>query len=612
MSWVELGLRDQNLRTLSDSIVPHKFIASWLPHVTTWLAKMASPETGPATGEISPDLNKLLKDISSELSPEELKNAVSSIKSTFKGKFENQQEQDLYSCLHLFADQGVLSEDNLTVLESFLTQKTSKKETIQEKIKRFKTIRQREVGKTKEELTGRERDLDNVLKKLTTGRSSVVNLYGTSGVGKTTLALESLSKWPGRKFKVDLREVNEMESVHFHVLNALTVSEQTVLSYEATPVIGQMQQLMQDGQSDILLLLDNIDQFAGGEGEAATFLNANFVTLLRRLSRVQGNSKLKMLMTSRTTFRHGGSLDVDDYEVKALDNAVSRALLKTLGDRSLGDDQSREKLLQMCQGNPLFLNGVAAILRQRIADDRKLLENIEQETVTAVPETRLPSAEKVTQEREIFDYKEEGIDKEQENLLRKMFFFLPSKTLKESAVSMSLFCRPFSAQAAATILNVQEEEAVIRLEGLRNSKVVSVDPMAKVLSYDIHPLTRRFLKSIGNSNIFLKVYQKARDNFCNLFMSEVKDISGLLDKDYIEAFNRFDLDKPNFELALNISLKSDRLLIPEEHHESVMICYLFEAMLNEKQRRSIFNSWAEKAKEDGKEGKKIFLIQLFV
>ncbi|KAJ7388343.1 hypothetical protein OS493_038283 [Desmophyllum pertusum] len=113
---------------------------------------------------------------------------------------------------------------------------------------------------------------------------------------------------------------------------------------------------------------------------------------------------------------------------------------------------------------------------------------------------------------------------------------------------------------------------------------------------------RKFLRSIGTSKAYIKVYQKARDRFCNLFISQIKDISALLDKDYIGAFNRFDLDKSNFELALNISLKSDYLLIPTEHHESIMICYLFEAMLNEKQRRAIFNSWAEKAEEDGKKG----------
>ena len=83
----------------------------------------------------------------------------------------------------------------------------------------------------------------------------------------------------------------------------------------------------------------------------------------------------------------------------------------------------------------------------------------------------------------------------------------------------------------------------------------------------------------------------------------MKDLSALLDKDYIQAFNRFDLNKPNFELALNISLKSDHLLIPEEHHEIIMICYLFDSMLDEQQKRSIFNSWAEKMEDDGKKGR---------
>ena len=575
-------------------------------HVTTLLVKMASLETVSATGEISPNFDKLLKDVSSELSPGELRRAVFSIKSNFKGKFEDQKEQDLYSCLHIFANQGLVTEDNLTLLERFVTPKTSKKETIQEKIQGFKTVHQREA-RTKEELTGRDNDLKQVMTKLTTGRSNVVNLYGSSGVGKTRLAIETFSKWPGKNFKVDFRGINEMKSVHFHVLNALTVSEQTVLVYEANPVIARMEQLKRDSQSDILLLLDNVDQFSGGDGEASADLNANFVTFLGRLlgSKTDGGkSNLKILLTSRTTLTHGVTLDVDNYEVKALDNAFSSSLLQTLGNRSLEENQ-RERLVEICNGNPLILNGMAAILRQKIADDKKILETLQQETVTESSETRLPPAQKVspvTREREIFDHKKEGIDKEQENCLRKMFFFLPSKRLKESSVSVSLFCRSFSAEAAATILGVDPTEAVIQLEGLRNSKVVSVDPEAKVLSYDIHPLMRKFLRSIGNSNVFFKVYQKARDQFCNLFMSNIKEISASLDKNYIDAFNRFDLDKPNFELALNISLKSDHLLIPEEHHESIMICYLFEAMLDDKQKRAIFESWAEKAEDDGKKG----------
>ena len=567
---------------------------------------MASLKTVSTSGEISWNLDKLFKDVSSELSPNELKKAVSVIKSNLKGKFEDQEEQDLYSCLCLFANQGLVSENNLTLLE-FLTPKANKKERIQEKIQRFKSIHQRDT-KTEEKLAGRVNDLEEIMTKLTTGSSSVVNLYGSSGVGKTTLAIETFSKWPGMKFKVDFRGINEMKSVHFQVLNVLMGSKQTVLVYEANPVIGQMEQMKRDSQSDILLLLDNVDQFAGGNGDAASDLNAKFVTFLRRLlgPKTDGEkSNLKILLTSRTRLCHGDTLSVDNCEVKALNDAFSRSLLETTGNRSLEEDQ-REKLVQMCHGIPLILNGMAAILRQTNAYDKKLLETTEQEILSGPSETGSPLSPKATQvkqEREIFDHQKEGIDKDQENCLRKMFFFLPSERLKESAVCVSLFCRSFSAEAAATILGVDRSEAVILLEGLRNSKVVSIDPVAKILSYDIHPLMRKFLRHIGNSKHFIKVYQKARDRFSDFFVSQMKDLSALLDKDYVNAFSSFDLNKPNFELALNISLESDHLLIPEEHHEIIMICYLFEAMLDEKQTRIIFNSWAEKAEDDGKEGK---------
>ena len=257
-----------------------------------------------------------------------------------------------------------------------------------------------------------------------------------------------------------------------------------------------------------MLLLDNVDKFAGGDDEASISLNANFVMFLQGLLSLKdypGKSKLKILMTLRSTLRRAKLANVDNHEVMALE---------------------------------------------------------------------------------------------------KMFFFLPSKQLKDSTISMSLSCRSFTVEAAAEVLEVDSLEAVIQLEGLKNSEVLTVDPDVKELTYDIHPLVRTFLRSIGsNQKMFVKVYEKAKGRFHTYFMSKMVDISRLLDKDYMNAFDNFDLDKPNFELALDISFKSDHLLIPKEHRGSVMIFYLFEAMLDEKARKNIFNCWAEKVEEDGKEGK---------
>ena len=562
---------------------------------------MASLEAG----EISPRFDKLLKDVVDDLSPEELKYAVSSIKTNFeKGKFADKGDQDLYSCLHLFANQGLVSEDNLTLLEKFVvTPQTSKKEGIEAKIRGFKAIRLQEIEEptaaTRKELTGRHSDLVNVMSKLrTTGGSSVLNLYGSSGVGKTRLATEVVSQWQGTmKFIVDLREVERMEDVHFQVLQALMIGskETTTVSYEANPVIFKMRQLRQRGPGDILLLLDNVDQFSGGNSEAATSLNDDFVTFLQRLINGQAKSSLKILLTSRSAFRHG----VDNYEVKSLEKVSSGELLQRQGTPAFHGSQ-RERLVEMCKGKPLLLNGMASILRQEIADAERLLGSIEHEIEV---EPSQDAGDEEAEKKETFDAKEEGIDEEQLSCLRKMFFFLPSKTLKESAVSVSLFCRPFSLEAAAEILGVNASEAAIRMEGMRNSQVVSVVPEAKELLYDLHPLMRKFLKSIGNSKAFVEAYQKAKDNFCNHFLSLLRTIAALFDKEYVTAFDRYDFDRPNFEFALEISLKSSPFIIPWKDPNIVMICYLLDAMLNDqKQRREIFQVWAEKVEEDGKEG----------
>ena len=290
--------------------------------------------------------------------------------------------------------------------------------------------------------------------------------------------------------------------------------------------------------------------------------------------------------------------------MRGLERVSSWELLQRQGTPAIHGGQ-RERLVEMCRGKPLLLNGMASILRQE-TDAERLLGTIEQELAV---EQSQDTGEEQTVKEDMFDVNDEGIDKKQLSCLRKMFFFLPSKTLKESAVSVSLFCRPFSLEAAAEVLGVNVSEAAIRMEGMRNSQVVFLVPESKEMLYDIHPLMRKFLKSIGNSKAFEEAYQKAKDNFCKHFVSQLITIAALLDKDYVKAFDSFDFQKPNFELALDISMKSNYLLISQKHRESVLVCYLFEAMISdERRRRKIFHTWAEKIEEDGKEGKDILFF----
>lgn len=568
----------------------------------TFQPKMASLETlgeevSASKEKISPHLDELLRDVTEELSAEEISSVVSSIKNTFKGNFETQKEQDLYSCLQLFTLQGLLSEQNLTLLERFVACKSSKKEGIKQRIESFKLSRQLQIT-PRQELKGRETDLRAVMAKLAE-EPPIVNLYGSGGQGKTTLGKEICLKWPGKSIPVDLRGVTEMKDVYFHVMLALD-PQKSIIKYDENPVVEQLRKLIKESRCDMLLLLDNVDQFSGDHGSDYAML----ISFLKRLVDhvpIDKKLRLKVLLISRTRF-HGIDQQAQYHELRGLEKGIFKAILQSAIGPSTKIPQM-DKLVDLCKGKPLVLDIIAPILRQRIETAEKLLGTIEHEITMLESQEKATLSEHDTKEGEAGDNLSERIDKEQLSCFRKMFFLLPSDTFRNSAVAISLFRRPFSEEAAAFILSAESSDAVILLEGLRSRNVLSVDPQAKNVLYDIHPLMRSFLESVGNGPVFKETYAKAKERFCKLYMMKLEGIASMLDKDYMSAFQNFDDDKPNFQLAFDLPFKSDYLHVAKEYHEKIMICYLVEAMVDDShQRRKIFKSWAEAFEEDGKEG----------
>jgi len=48
-----------------------------------------------------------------------------------------------------------------------------------------------------------------------------VNLFGSAGVGKTTLARIVCSKWQGNYFVCDLREAKDMKAIYLNMMSSL-------------------------------------------------------------------------------------------------------------------------------------------------------------------------------------------------------------------------------------------------------------------------------------------------------------------------------------------------------------------------------------------------------
>ena len=553
-----------------------------------------------------PVLQQLFTNISPKFSPTESQDVVQSLKRNYGGKFNLLGNQDLLSCLQLLEKHGHVADNKLTLIEKFVAPKSNKEEDIKKSIEGFKASLPQRVEPRKE-LQGRRDEIHKITKKLETGESSAVNLFGSAGVGKTTLANEVCSKWRGKHFVFDLREAKDMRAIYLNMMSSLELTVPKGVELDQNYVLARIQlkkiQPLENELKPVLFLLDNVEQFTAGQGKEGKNLRTAFVQFLEKLLEFVGKDKktLKLLLTSRTQLQDAKK--VDNFEVKSLESAFSEKILVSKGLASVNTHQ-KNNLIDISKGIPLLLLGIAAILRQERKSADELIAGVHKGKVFPPKKSK---AEEHAKERP-FNFEEEGVDMDQLSAIREMFDTLPTDRLKVSAMSISLFCGPFTVSTAAKVLGISLSETLAQLEGLVTSGIIFVvDEEAKERMYDIHPLLRKYADSIKDDGTFRTAYLDAKGRFHQHFMAKMEKIAKLIEPDYVRAFRLFEKDRANYESTVDISLQPEYFCVPREYHKNALIASLFNAMLTEDKQIKLFHCWAEMCIDDGQSGRRMAL-----
>ena len=561
------------------------------------------------------ELNHLFGDISSKFSSVEAAEVVKSAKRIYGEQFGSLQNDDLLSCLNLLFKLGYVSKGKLTLIRDFVASKSENEEEIKKTIDNYIQDNPPQVESDKQ-MQGRDNDITKIKGRLKDGRPSIVNLHGSGGVGKTTLAKVICAKWPGEYHIFDLREAGDMKAVYRKVMNILDLAV-PVGHIDPSSVVEKIleQAFMKSEGLPVLFLLDNADLFTLGERKEGKNLKTAFLQFLGKLTKYDERRKtgeLRILLTSRTSVKDVSK--VEDYELLPLEDTSSEKILLSNKTVDISAEQLK-KFMLACSGKPLLLQGLRAILEQGRKIPSALLNELGKRLHSPKKKEETPVKSKVDEDakEKNFNFEDEGVGLDEISVMREMFSTLPSDSLKESAVSISLFCGPFSAATAGVILGISSPEAVAQLEGLETCAIISVeDREAKERTYDIHPLLKKYAESIKNDEQFVKSYSKARKRFYDHFMSQIKKIARFVDANFVKACTMFTSDDANYKFAIEISLEPEFFSVPSEYHEYTLIVSLINVMLSIEKRRELFKSWASVCRVDTETGKQYHLYHVII
>ena len=570
---------------------------------------MAAAVAVPLTNVSSFSLDDLLRTVAKSFSEEEMKDAVNWTKNILRGEYTKLPEDDLTKCFDLLRQHGRVSETDTIGIEFYAEKFCNEEKTTGSISKVIETYKEKRYQAQQNAaltalLIGRDEDVRKILEELL-GRTRAqadsgsseniraVNLYGEGGVGKTRLADEVARQLcvnsDCKSIVVSLRDIKGMDHVYFEVLRkfgrpAVLCSPERVYS------------IIESLRHELVLVFDNTEEHFWHFQEFKNFLT--------KMIQHDKQRRLRILLTSRV------KLDgVSNYLVKPFSKEVSKELLSQKTGFNLSASLMSD-ISDLCCNKPLLLNGIAGILKEKLAEGKDVLAGIEKKISEGTSKKTKKKGGILGRQTEIKQPTAE-LSNNDEAVFQEIFGTLSEK-LRNFLVKLSLFCRDFPLSAAQQMLGRSTKETrwylnILLSKGCVESKK---DDLGEKM-FDLHPLMQEFLKDVTNTLEYQAVYQEAKVLFCSLFRDKLKELVQNLDTDFIRVFSDFEKERSNFEQLLNLSPEREFLTFLPDDREFYLLPCLLEPLLTVGEREYLFHKLADAAAKEGEVNPQNYFLTYF-
>ncbi|EDO34422.1 predicted protein [Nematostella vectensis] len=525
-----------------------------------------------------------LRNLSSKIDKQ---NFISVTRKRFGDKYKLlSEESDIYPILKQQEEHGFFDKGDFKFLEC-LVEKSNNAEADAE----MADYRAKAPPKEKLQIFGREKEVEDINKRLNNKMIRAVNLFGDSGVGKTTLAQEVAKSFcksnEGFELKrVDLRETREFKIVVSQLLECFGL-----VSWDRD--VSRLYHHLKTLPTPAFLLIDNVEQLLGKETETEQETQNEFISLIKSLldSPPAKSGSLKIILTSRANVEEQ-SLRRSGFSEKVVEKWDTETSKSFMIERSRYPIQKAEdemdaltEISELCKNNTYLVEGIAQVIREGV-EPKEIIRRV----TIQLSQNDIP---------------------EQFTGINLIFESLPTTHLKEIAIKVALFRKSFTVSMAQVITESHSLTDVnIDLEILAHHKLLTVkdaDDKSIERTFDMHAIFHEFVDiHLSKSPQYQSAYNTGERHFFKFFTEKIEKLAKLFETDFVEAHKRLESDRPNYEFSLDIAKLKDNLgdmrrflIYADEYYEAALTSTLFEALKDTEQRQKLYHEWAELAESEG-------------